>query len=248
MFLIASGLTDIGLKRNSNQDSIFLDTKGRYFVVADGMGGHKGGDIASQTAVKCAQEYFQQHSQDDPEKVSREATLFAHKKIQQLSAKDPNLSGMGTTFNGLLFRESKLYLSNVGDSRCYLINQKQIYQLSRDHSLVQEKMNLGLQTREQARNDNQKNVIVRTLGFDDKLEVDLYTYQVLHHDIFLSCSDGLYGKVSDSDILYIINSHIPDPKNVQQNAIDNCVKKLVDQANANGGNDNISVILIITAL
>ncbi len=244
MLLMASGLTDIGLRRKSNQDAIHLDTEGRYFIVADGMGGHNGGDVASQTALKYAQEYFQKHSKDDPENLSQGAVRFAHQKIQELSKENKELEGMGTTFNGLLFRESKLYISNVGDSRCYLINQKQIYQLSRDHSLIQEKMNLGLQTREQAKKDNQKNIIVRTVGFDEKLEVDLYSYGVLRYDLLLSCSDGLYGKVSDSDILHIINSYIPDPKNLQQDVIDNCVKALVDQANTNGGSDNISVVLI----
>ena len=246
MSIIASGLTDIGRKRNKNQDAIYVDTERHYFVVADGMGGHQGGEMASQMAVQYATEFVQKNlkKNSNPEQLSRKAILFAHEKIYRLSQENDDFKGMGTTFNGLLFQKSKLYISNVGDSRCYLIHRGEIYQCTKDHSLIQEKMNLGIQTREQAAKDEQKHILVKTVGFNAGVEVDIYSYQVSRHDIFLSCSDGLYGKVSDPDILYIIKSHITDPKNITQDNLDRCTKSLIDQANANGGNDNISVILV----
>ena len=152
---------------------------------------------------------------------------------------------MGTTVNAILFRGPHAYLANVGDSRSYLVNNKKLFQLSKDHSLVQEKLNLGIYDREQAAADPQKNVLVRTVGFDSDVEVDVFTYKVCRQDIFLSCSDGLHGKVSDEDILHIINSNIPQPEMATKEIVGRAVEQLIAQANANGGNDNISVIIVV---
>ena len=247
MALLASGLTDIGQKRKSNQDAIYLDTEERYFIVADGMGGHNAGDICSKMAIELAPEYIRRHPTGDPSLLSREAIEFAHRHIRERAQADEKLAGMGTTFNGLLFRGSTLYLSNVGDSRCYLINQGSIYQLSRDHSLIQEKINLGLYCRKQAKADTQRSVITRTVGFSESVEVDVYSYKVSRYDMFLSCSDGLHGLVSDADILHIVNANIPKPERTNQVEMDKCIKALVDRANEAGGSDNISA-LIVTAV
>ena len=244
MGLLASGLTDIGRKRKSNQDSIHIDTQGHYFIVADGMGGHRAGDVASKMAVELAPKFFLKHGGDEPALLSQKAAEFVHENIRDRARKDESLMGMGTTFDGLFFKGSILYLAHVGDSRCYLLNRGQLFQLSRDHSLVQDKVHLGIYTREQARADRQKNILTRALGLDDVPEVDIYTYRVSRLDIFLACSDGLHGKVSDPDILHIITSHIPDPRDTSQKNLDQCVQALVSQANANGGEDNISVVLV----
>lgn len=245
MGLLASGLCDIGMKRKTNQDAIYLNKDKHLFVVADGMGGHNGGDIASKMAVKHIPEFIYSNKELDPTKASEQAILHANLSIKERGEGDPNLVGMGTTVVSFYFKGSTLYVGNVGDSRAYLINKKKLYQLTRDHSLVQEKINLGLYTREQASDDPHKNVLVRTVGFDEEVEVDVFTYKVHRNDIFFSCSDGLHGKVSDPDMLYIINHFIPDPSKATQKDVDNAVRFLVDQANKNGGNDNISVILIV---
>ncbi|MBC98402.1 MAG: serine/threonine protein phosphatase [Halobacteriovoraceae bacterium] len=245
MGLISSGLTHIGMKRKTNQDAIYLNPKKHLFIVADGMGGHNGGDIASQMAVSVIPEFVLENYGQDPIKLQKQAIAHANSSIKKRGEEDKNLVGMGTTVVSQLFRGPNLYTANVGDSRAYLFNNKRIYQLTSDHSLVQEKLNLGFYTREQAGDDPQKNVLVRTVGFESEVEADVFNYKVHRNDIFLSCSDGLHGKVSDSDLSYIINHFIPDPSKATQEQVDHTAQFLVDLANKNGGQDNISVILII---
>lgn len=245
MGLISAGVCDIGLKRKTNQDSIYLNPEKNIFVVADGMGGHNGGDIASAMAVKYVPQYLIENFEADPVLACVESIKVANKNIKMRGAGDPNLAGMGTTVVSFYFKGATLFVSNVGDSRAYLVNKNHLFQLSRDHSLVQEKLNLGIYNREQAKQDPQKNVLVRTVGFDEVVDVDVFTYKVSKNDIFLSCSDGLHGKVSDADILYIINQHLPNPAQASKEMVHQCAEALVAQANQNGGNDNISVILVV---
>ncbi len=245
MGLLSSGATHIGMKRKTNQDSIYLNPKKNIFVVADGMGGHNGGDIASAMAVKYIPEYILKNYGDEPVKATEKSIQYANNNIKARGEQDEKLVGMGTTVVSFYFKGPNLYLGNVGDSRAYLINKKKLFQLTKDHSLVQEKLNLGLYDRTEAAADPQKNVLVRTVGFEEDVEVDSFTYKVSRNDIFLSCSDGLHGKVSDPDILHIVDNYIPDPSKCTQVALDDCVKALIAQANANGGNDNISVVLVV---
>ena len=245
MGLIASGKTDVGKKRKTNQDSFFLGIDEKLFVVADGMGGHNGGDIASQMAVKSIPEKIATLTDKNPLELLANSVLETNLALKTYSDSHSELVGMGTTVNALLFRGQNLYIGNVGDSRSYLISNKKIFQLSKDHSLVQEKLNLGIYSREQAAHDPQKNILVRTVGFDPSLEVDIFTYKVMKNDIFISCSDGLHGKVSDEDIVYIVNEYLPDPSTATQQMADQVINALIDLANENGGQDNITVILII---
>jgi len=251
MSLLSAGLTDIGMKRKSNQDAIYLNQEKKIFVVADGMGGHNGGDIASAMAVKYIPEYMLEHFDEDPLATIIGSIKHANNVIKEKGKNDPDLTGMGTTAVTFLFKGDSVYIGNVGDSRAYLVSRKKLYQMSIDHSLVQEKLNLsilgntGNYSREIAAGDPQKNIIVRTVGFEDVVDVDVFNYQVNKNDILFMCSDGLHGKVSDRDILHIINSCIPDPTTASRDDLQNTVKKLIGQANANGGQDNISVVLIL---
>lgn len=245
MGLIASGNTDIGKKRKTNQDSFYVGLDLRFFVVADGMGGHNGGDIASQMAVKILPEYMAKNKDIEPLELLSSSIRESNRNIKKFGEEHTELIGMGTTIVCFYFRGQNIYIGNVGDSRAYLINEKKIYQLSRDHSLVQEKLNYGVYNREQAALDPQKNVLVRTVGFDEDIEVDVFTYKVNKNDIFLCCSDGLHGRVSDEDILYLINKFIPNPSKATQADIDGVIKALIGLANDNGGQDNITAILII---
>jgi protein phosphatase len=245
MALIASGLTDIGRKRKTNQDSYFMSLEKKLFVVADGMGGHNGGDIASQMAVKVLPDYLFANISMDPALLLTGSIKESNRSIKSFGEKHPELVGMGTTIVSFYFKGQNLYVGNVGDSRAYLINQRRIFQLTRDHSLVQEKLNYGVYTREQAALDPQKNVLVRTVGFEDDVDIDVFTYKVIKNDIFLCCSDGLHGKISDEDIAYLVNKFIPDPGLATQEQADKVIKALIDQANENGGQDNITAILVI---
>ena len=245
MGLIASGNTDIGRKRKSNQDSFFCSVEKKLFVVADGMGGHNGGDIASQMAVKLIPQFVDKNISLEPINLFKSSIVDTNRSIKAYGEDHPELAGMGTTVVGFYFRGQNIYIGNVGDSRAYLVSQKKIFQLSKDHSLVQEKLNCGIYDREQAALDPQKNVLVRTVGFEEDVEVDVFVYKVNRNDIFFCCSDGLHGKVSDEDMLYLINKHIPDPAKADKNAADRLVKSLIDLANDNGGQDNITVVVII---
>lgn len=245
MGILASGASDIGRKRKSNQDSICLDPKYHFYAVADGMGGHNGGDIASQLSVKVMPEFMAAHSQLKPQQLMKEMIQQINKAILKKAEEQPELHGMGTTVAAIYFAGPQLVIGNVGDSRVYMVNNQYIYQLTRDHSFVQEKLNLGIYTRQDAVKDPQKNVLVRSVGFDNDLNVDVFNYRICKNDIFLICSDGLHGKVSDADILHIIQKNIPDPAQCSKETIEAAVKELIHQANENGGQDNISVIIAV---
>jgi protein phosphatase len=242
--ILASGATDIGMKRKTNQDSIHLYPEKKLFIVADGMGGHNGGDIASQMSVKVFPDYVDDnYDKMELSELLDKSISYVNRSIYDHGQKDIDLKGMGTTICSIMFGEKEVYIGNVGDSRMYMMQNKKLFQMTRDHSLVQEKLNLGIYDRIGAHKDPQKNVLIRTVGFEPDVLVDVYKYKINKGDIFLICSDGLHGKVSDEDIAYIMNDFIVDPKDVTQEKLDNAIKKLISQANENGGQDNISVIL-----
>lgn len=245
MGIICSGATDIGRKRKTNQDSICLDYTHHFFVVADGMGGHNGGDIASQLTVKVMPEFLKTHLNLEPQNLMKNMIQEVNREILKTADAQPELHGMGTTVSAILFAGPTLVIGNVGDSRVYMVNNTNIYQMTRDHSFVQEKLNMGIYSREEAVNDPQKNVLVRSVGFEADVQVDVFNYRICKNDVFLICSDGLHGKVSDSDILHIVQKNISDPARCQLADVQRTVKELIQQANDNGGQDNISVIVAV---
>jgi len=244
--IIAAGATDIGQKRKTNQDSICLYPERHFYAVADGMGGHNGGDIASQMSVKLFPEFIEKNFNDmDCAQILEHSIKHVNRSIYNHGQKNEELKGMGTTITCVMFDGASIKIGNIGDSRTYLITKNMLYQATRDHSLVQEKLNIGLYDREGAKKDPQKNVLVRTVGFEADVEVDVYHYKVARNDMFLLCSDGLHGKVSDEDIIYIVNQAVPNPNSATKEQLELAVKNLIDQANANGGQDNISVIIAL---
>ena len=242
MNVYSAGISDVGRVRATNQDSIYLNKKENVFLVADGMGGHSGGEIASTMAIKYISEFYKKYQIENPLAVKK-AISDANIKIKKFADGDKNLHGMGTTVISLSFHEDMALIGCVGDSRAYLINKGQLFQLTKDHSMVQEKINLGIYTRKEAQEDPHKNVLSRTVGYDENLDVDAFRYKCKRGDVFLLCSDGLHGKVSDEDILHIINSTI-DLDNMSEVKIRNAVQTLVSQAYENGVQDNISVTLV----
>ena len=245
MGILCTGDSDIGRKRKTNQDSICMDHKHHFFAVADGMGGHNGGDIASQLSVKIMPEFFAENASMEPQGLMKNMIQEINRSILQKAEEQPELHGMGTTISAIYFHGQSLVIGNVGDSRVYLVNNNHIFQMTRDHSFVQEKLNMGIYTREEAVKDPQKNVLVRSVGFEADIVVDVFNYRICKNDIFMVCSDGLHGKVSDGDILHIIQKNITDPATCTIEAVQATVKDLIQQANDNGGQDNISVILAV---
>jgi protein phosphatase len=251
MKLISAGLTDIGQKRSTNQDSIYTSDEHHYYLVADGMGGHAAGDIASQMAVKLASEHISKlHAsafhQSGAQAISSslcDSFVNANAKIYQSAQQNSELKGMGTTMVSAFFNAGHVYLSNVGDSRAYMIYQKEIFQLTKDHTLVQEKINQDIYDRHQAAEDRMKNVLVRTVGYEKEVEVDSYQLKWPKEALLLLCSDGLYGKVSDRDIIHLINKNY-EASNQQKDNLNVIAKLLIDTANLHGGQDNISVVLV----
>ena len=250
MGIISSGTTHIGMVRETNQDAIYLNREKNLFIVADGMGGHNGGDIASSILVKCVPEYFERNKKQGPNELLSESIKFANNIIFQKGKEDEKLQGMGTTAVACFFKESHLYIGNVGDSRAYLIQNDRLYQLSIDHSLVHEKLSLSILSglgnydRDKAEIDPQKNVLIRTVGFEENLGVDVFSYKVSKKDVFLLCSDGLHGKVNDQLILETWQKHKKISEEISQETVDQTVNELIDIANQNGGNDNISAIMM----
>jgi len=234
-------VTDVGSKRAKNQDNGMSSGERGFCIIADGMGGHRGGETASKLAVEKQSEALLDQSKSSIEIADRmlEGLKLAHQSIYTLSQENEALRGMGTTSTVLAIdspqepREG--WIAHVGDSRCYLIKKGALWQLTRDHSLVQEKLRAGLITREQLKSDVMRNVITRSVGFELQLEADLYHVMIEPDDVFLLCSDGLTGQVEDHEILEIVDRARPSQK------WDECARNLIALANERGGDDNISV-------
>ena len=233
------GKTDIGLVRSSNQDAFRIgkfDSGTVWAVLCDGMGGASGGDIASKMAVDLIAERILANYNDNM-KTSSVANLlesainFASIKIFDIAREDETLSGMGTTVVATIIREGEAMISHAGDSRAYIIG-KDIRQVTTDHSIVQEMLDRGEITEEEAKHHPIKNYITRALGVKDRISVDFTTEDFCENDILLMCSDGLSNMI-ESDLL----------KELIKCADDDTCNKLVDTANSNGGKDNITVVI-----
>lgn len=230
-------LTDRGLRRDSNQDSCLINKELGLFVVADGMGGHSGGEVASSMAVETVEEMMLQ--KDAQKKSPRELILHcyeeASRRIFDKAANErPELSGMGTTMVMAYVRGKNIYVGNVGDSRCYLFKKPQLWQITEDHSLLNEQLRAGVMSEEQVRQFVGRNVITRSVGYEREVYPDIIEREIAPGEIFLMCSDGLSGLVDDKKICEILNQNTPDK----------AVKACVEQALANGGDDNVTVMLV----
>lgn len=250
MKLIASGQTNVGRKRAHNEDNLVLVEAENLFVVADGMGGHASGEVASQIAVESISDFFRRSSENDeitwPYKEEKglryeENRLVTGIKLSNLrvfetASSDKALKGMGTTLVSALFTEGTAYMGHVGDSRGYRIRDGAIEQVTEDHSLLNDYIKANKLTPEEIEAFPHKNVIVRALGMRDTVRVDISRLNPKTNDIFLLCSDGLSGMVKDPDMLSIVEAANGD--------MDAAATALIAAANENGGVDNVTVILI----
>jgi protein phosphatase len=242
------GLTDTGRVRTQNEDSIGDNVEIGASVLADGMGGYKGGEVASAIAINTIMDELSQTigkltpGDSDPETgyanesiAVRDAIIKANDTIYQTAQSQPQYQGMGTTIVMGIFYDNRMTIAHVGDSRMYRFRHDNLEQITSDHSLLQELVDRGFYTEDEAKQSLNKNLVTRALGIEPTVAVDLKEDMTLPGDIYLLCSDGLSDMVEDEDIYLTIKSF---GANLEETA-----KQLVDQANSNGGKDNISVIL-----
>ena len=248
MRIEVAGQTHVGMKRNHNEDSYLLLPDEKLFCVADGMGGHASGEIASRIAVDEMSEFFKLTSRDieatwpykmdktrnyDENRVAT-AIKLANVRINERANADLKLKGMGTTVVAIHFAGDTAYVAHVGDSRVYAFRERALKQLTEDHSLLNDYLKAKKLTPEEIEAFPHKNVIVRALGMKDTVQVDIARYTPQEGDVFLLCSDGLSGMVPDPQIQEVLGG-LPD--------LDAASAKLIEMANAAGGNDNITCIL-----
>ncbi len=249
MKVMSAGLTDVGRKRNHNEDSFLIDEELQLYVVADGMGGHAGGGTASRIAVETIDRELR-HSRDGGDnpfkgetnlqdsplpEFLRNSVERACMEIFKAAQDDPRLNGMGTTVISLLVRGNHALFAHVGDSRAYLVRGDLIQQISEDHSLVNEQIKAGMITPEEAKHSRYKNIITRSVGFEEEVQVDVMGLLTEPNDHFILCSDGLANLVDDKEIRETIMS-VSDLKDAP--------KRLIEMANERGGDDNITVIVV----
>ena len=230
-------ITDKGLRRETNQDSVLVNKNCGLFVVADGMGGHSGGEVASNLAVETVEEVILQPSSQGlaPRELIVKAYEEASKRVFDLAANErPELLGMGTTMVLAYVRGKSIYIGNVGDSRCYLFKKPHLWQLTEDHSLINEQVRSGMMTEGEAREYVGRNVITRSVGYERDVYPDVIEREVNSGEMYLLCSDGLSSMVDDDKIEEILN----------QNSPDKVVKACIEKALSNGGDDNVSAMLI----
>lgn len=220
--------TDIGQKRNTNQDRFIQNNQSKLFAVADGMGGHVGGEVASQMAVDTLNKFFSISSGSiDPISFLIKALEQANLNIYNESLRTPSLKGMGTTLTALHFSYDTANIAHVGDSRIYLIREDMIWQLSEDHTLVvEQKIGNSYPLR---------NVITRSVGYERETKIDTYTKKIDTADLYLLCTDGLYNFVKNREIAHTISS---------SSSLEKGVKKLIDLANSRKADDNITVVAV----
>lgn len=237
--LKAWGMKDVGRCRNINQDYIFVSEKPvgnlpNLFLVADGMGGHKAGDLASEYTVSQVCEAVTKSMQKIPLQIFRGAFQYANQRLIEKARESSAYTGMGTTLVAVTVEDDTAYVANVGDSRLYKIGD-QIEQITEDHSLVEEMVRMGEISKEEARNHPEKNIITRAIGVSETVEPDYFDTKLRKGECLLLCSDGLSNMIDDAQIKEILD---------RRTDLRSGVEELVRTANRNGGKDNIAVVLI----
>ena len=239
--MVVGAVSDVGLKRQNNQDYMFASTEKDFplFVIADGMGGHNAGEVASSMAVKTILDKFRVNLQNlknekNIKLLIKEAIQEANDNIYLKSFEKQEFNGMGTTITMAYIYDNKIYIGHVGDSRAYVVKNRELSQITEDHSLVNELVKNGSITPAEAINHPQRNMITRAVGTSYKINLDLYILNYENKDKLVLCSDGLTNMVDDNTILEVINSNDLDMYKV--------CNELVSLAKNNGGRDNITVV------
>jgi len=251
--IIASGGTDIGRKRRHNEDSFGVYDELGLYLVADGMGGHAAGEVASQAAVKILRDFMD--ATVVPDEITwpfeRDGNLsmtanrlvvgirLANRVILDRAKIKPELKGMGTTIVAAVLEGDRLHIAHVGDSRAYRFSGGTLARVTVDHSFVEEQVSAGIMSAEQARTHPLRNVITRALGVRDDMKVDINGFDLVPGDMYLFCSDGLSGMLGEPEITQTLMEHTSD--------LDACIQELIRRANEKGGDDNITAVLLRVA-
>ena len=245
-----AGKTHVGRKRSHNEDNLGLATEQNLYMVADGMGGHASGEVASEMAVETVQEFFEETEDDEqltwPYKMDKDLNYeenrlnagikLANLRIYEKAAQNSAQRGMGTTIVALLFSGEEAYFGHVGDSRIYRLRDDELSQVTDDHSLLNDYIKMKDLSEEEIENFPHKNVIVRALGMKETVQVDVTKKVPQHGDIYLLCSDGLNAMIEDEKIENIMVDHKDD--------LETSCNELIEAANEGGGNDNVTVVLV----
>lgn len=244
-------ISDTGKSRQNNED-YYLADKSNLFIVADGMGGHKAGEIASKTAIELFSSFFKKNYEDavskispgksdltdnDIQKILIDAAGAANKKIYDLGSKNEEMSGMGTTLTALFILNNNAYVSHIGDSRLYLFRNDKLNLMTEDHTLVFQLYKRGVISYDDTFSHPQRNYLTGVLGENDISSLECFKFTLAPDDILLICSDGLNSMIKDSLIESIL-------KKLKIKTAHDIAQKLVLRANKNGGNDNITVIIL----
>jgi PPM family protein phosphatase len=249
MRIEVAGRSHVGMKRNHNEDAFLVLSDEQLYCVADGMGGHASGEIASRIAIEELEDFYRRTSKDAdltwPFKMDRTRNYeenrlatgikLANARIYEAAGTDPNYRGMGTTIVSLHFADDGVYIGHVGDSRAYCMRGGALRQMTEDHSLLNDYLKAKKLTAEEIDAFPHKNVIVRALGMKDTVQVDIERFEALDGDLFLLCSDGLSGMVNDEALVAAVG----DGADLEASCA-----KLIELANEAGGNDNITCILV----
>ena len=254
MSIRKGGETNVGRKRNHNEDNFLIVHDQSLYIVADGMGGHAAGEVASKMAVETVSQFFKDTAEDDeitwPFKMDRQkkyeenrlvtAIKYANLRIYEEALANAKKKGMGTTIVAVNFANDGVYIAHVGDSRIYRFREGELKQMTEDHSLLNDYIKMKILTDEEIKNFPHKNVIVRALGMKDNVQVDVSFEYPNDGDIYLLCSDGLSGEVPDEQMQSIL------AKNYRGTStdLDSTVHQLIEQACNNGGKDNVTCVLV----
>ena len=247
--LIIHGLSDVGLVRGHNEDKIAWDENLGLVLLADGMGGHNAGEVASELAVNCIIDSLRGVLIPDIEEtVDRlsaveEAIQHANNEIVQVALEQQECAGMGTTIVLSLFYNDSVIFAHVGDSRIYRYRDEELSQVTTDHSLVQEMVDNGYISEEEALKSASRNLITRALGIGDTVDVDVAQSDCQIDDLYLLCSDGLTDLVTDEEISVIFEQHA-NGDGFSANVLESIATSLVSSANEKGGKDNVSTVLV----
>lgn len=233
--------TDKGLRRSNNEDACFVMKKDKVFIVADGVGGNNSGEIASKLAVNEIANYVETHPLDEIQSVEQVQAYFedcvknANFKVLELSQRIEANKGMATTVVCAYVQNDTIYIVNVGDSRAYVFRDGDLLQITEDHTYVNTLLKAGLISEDEAVNHENKNMITRAIGADYTVEADFFSVPIEVDDIILICTDGLYGEVGEEQLVAVLNK--------EKSMTDIC-NELVEMANANGGSDNITMVVL----
>jgi len=247
----SSGISDVGLKREGNEDSFSVEDSLGLYIVADGMGGHLAGEVASQIAVEMLNESFRKWVEEEAseEEIFGEADSslslegnyllggirLANRVVYELALEQKQYHGMGTTIVVLLVTPTMIIAANVGDSRLYLLRDGELERLSRDHSIVAEQVEMGMMTEEEAENSSLKHVLTRNLGSSEDVEPDIFELEPSNNDCFILCSDGLTDLVNDEEILDM-TLDVDGPEDLCRDLVDKVLKR--------GAHDNTTIISV----